>query len=246
MTKRMMRTAGANRLSSIRQLLRSYASATRARHSQHYFKTGPGDYGEGDVFMGVTVKVMRVIAKKFYKDATLSEILLLLHSPMHEERQVALFMLVAKFERGSGVEQKRIYTFYLKNTAYINNWDLVDMSASKIVGAYLSARTKAPLYALARSKNVWQRRIAIIATLQFIKNNQFRDTFKIARILLTSEHDLIHKAVGWMLREVGKRSISAEEDFLRRYYQRMPRTMLRYAIERFSEVKRRSYLKGLA
>ncbi|MEK7576853.1 MAG: DNA alkylation repair protein [Patescibacteria group bacterium] len=168
----------------------------------------------------------------------------LLQSKIHEERLIALLILVHKFQSSTADEHKKIFEYYFKNSKKVNNWDLVDLSADKIVGVYLLTRPRVKLYILARSKNIWQRRIAIIATLQFIKHNQFKDTFNIAKILLHDEHDLIHKAVGWMLREVGKRSMEIEEAFLVTTYKQMPRTMLRYAIERFPESRRKQYLRG--
>ena len=163
---------------------------------------------------------------------------------MHEERLVALFILIHKFQAGDDKQKEKIFKLYLKNTKYINNWDLIDLSANKIAGEYLINKPKKILYKLAKSKSLWERRIAIMSTFQFIKNNQFEETLKISNLLLKDEHDLIHKAVGWMLREVGKRSLAIEESFLRKLYKRMPRTMLRYAIERFPEKKRQAYLKG--
>jgi len=188
---------------------------------------------------------MVALAKK-YSSLNLADITDLLHSPFHEERQIALFILVSQFQKGDAKIQKRIYLFYLKNTRYINNWDLVDLSAHKIVGQYLLTRPKKQniLIKLARSKNLWKKRIAIISTAAFISQKQFTLTFKIADILLHDDHDLIHKAVGWMLREVGNRDQKAEENFLKTRYKTMPRTMLRYAIEKFPEPLRQAYLKS--
>lgn len=228
----------------ISKILRGLASPQIADHSQRFFKTGLGQYGEGDQFLGIRVPVLRGQAKKF-KDTPLSEIRCLLKSAYHEERLCALLLLVQKFSHGNTTDQKAIYELYLKNTRYINNWDLVDLSAYLIVGAYLADKDRHPLYTLARSKSLWERRIAIIATFHFIKYNQFADTLKIARMLLNDQEDLMHKATGWMLREVGKRDLAAEKEFLKTHYQRMPRTMLRYAIEKFPENERLKYLKGL-
>ncbi len=228
----------------ISKILRGLANAPIAEHSQRFFKTGLGQYGEGDQFLGIRVPVLRGQVKKF-KDTPLVEIRCLIKSAYHEERLCALLLLVQKFSQGSIADQKVVYEFYLKNTRYINNWDLVDLSAYLIVGAYLADKDRRPLYTLARSKSLWERRIAIIATFHFIKHNQFADTLKIARILLNDPEDLMHKATGWMLREVGKRDLAVETEFLNTYYSQMPRTMLRYAIEKFPENERLKYLKGL-
>jgi 3-methyladenine DNA glycosylase AlkD len=229
----------------IQKRLRQFASKEKARVLQGFFKTGPGEYGEGDIFLGVVVPDARKVAKE-YQGTPLSEIIRLLNSTIHEERLLALLMLVSAYSRGDDTLKRKIYGLYLKNTKYINNWDLVDLSAPNIVGAYLLDKSRAPLYAFAKSRDLWKRRIAILATFQFIKHNDFDDTLGIAKILLMDDHDLLHKAAGWMLREVGKRSLPREEEFLRKYYRKMPRTMLRYAIERFPEGKRRKYLDGRA
>jgi 3-methyladenine DNA glycosylase AlkD len=227
----------------IRKRLRQFASKEKAKVLQGFFKTGPGEYGDGDVFLGVVVPDIRRVAKEF-RDASLGEITMLLASTVHEERLLALLMLVHTYGGGDDRLKRKIYSLYLKNTNYINNWDLADLSAPNIVGAFLLDKSRKPLYAFARSKDLWKRRIAIVATFAFIKQNDFDDTLGIAKILLTDEHDLLHKAVGWMLREVGKRSLPVEEKFLRQHYKKMPRTMLRYAIERFPEGKRQRYLGG--
>lgn len=224
-----------------RKELRLKANQEKAKILQGFFKTGKGEYGEGDIFLGVIVPESRKIAKK-YASLKLEDVTTLLHSKIHEERLTALLILVDKFQFGEG--QDKIYNFYLKNTKYINSWDLVDLSADKIVGAYLSDKPKSILYKLAKSRNFWERRIAIISTFNFIKNNEFSETIKISEILLNDEHDLIQKAVGWMLREVGKRDLMAEEKFLKEYCKKMPRTMLRYAIEKFPERKRKMYLQN--
>ncbi|MEE9913731.1 MAG: DNA alkylation repair protein [Deltaproteobacteria bacterium] len=228
----------------ISTILRRLADPQTAEHSQRFFKTGPGQYGEGDLFLGIRVPVLREQAKKF-KDTPLAEARRLLRSAGHEERLCALLLLVQKFSKGSPEDQKSIYELYMQNTRYINNWDLVDLSAYLIPGPYLADRDKRPLYRLARSKNLWERRIAIISTFHFIKKNRFTDALEIAGMLLTDREDLMHKAVGWMLREIGKRDPAVEKEFLKTHYQRMPRTMLRYAIEKFPEDERQRYLKGL-
>ncbi len=210
-----------------------------------FFKTGEGEYGEGDQFLGVTVPESRKIAKQ-YKSLPLPEILLLLQNPVHECRLVALLILVEKFQNTTTTQQKEIVDFYLKNTEYINSWDLVDLSADKIIGAYFfneeeNKRNKV-LLSLTKSNDLWERRISIISTFYFIKKNRFDETLEIAEILLHDKHDLIHKAVGWMLREIGKRDKLVEEDFLKKQFKTMSRTTLRYAIERFPEEERKRYL----
>ena len=231
--------------SAIIKELHKLADPKRAKVSARFFKTGPGQYGAGDKFLGIAVPALRKIAHK-YNDLSFSDIIILLKNPVHEHRFVALEILVAQYECGDETTKKRIVDFYLRSTKYINNWDLVDTSAEYILGDYLFDKPKKILYKLAKSKNLWERRMAIIATHHFIKRNQFTDTRAIAEILLHDTHDLIHKAVGWMLREVGKRSRAAELRFLDAYGHRMPRTMLRYAVEKFSPQLRRHYLtKGL-
>lgn len=229
---------------SPQQQLKKLANPQKAIGVARFFKTGKGEYGEGDIFLGITVPETRIVAKQ-YKDLSLKEIEKLLQSKIHEERLLALVILVNQFKKVDEVKQKQIFDMYLANTKYINNWDLVDCSAEYIIGGYLMNKSKAILKKIAQSKSIWERRIAIMATFQFIKQKQHKDTFIIAKILLQDEHDLIHKAVGWMLREVGKRiSESIEETFLKQHHQKMPRTMLRYAIERFDESKRKRYLNG--
>jgi 3-methyladenine DNA glycosylase AlkD len=228
-------------LKSIRQDLRKLASPEKAKISQRFFKTGKGQYGEGDVFLGITVPQSRKIAKKYYK-LSFKETKQLLESKIHEERLIAILILVHLYQTNEKLRED-IVNFYLFHTTKINNWDLVDLSAHKILGAYLLDKDRKVLYKLAKSKNLWEKRIAIISTFHFIKNNQFKDTLKISEILLNDSHDLIHKAVGWMLREVGKKDLEVEEKFLKKHYKKMPRTMLRYAIERFEERKRLKYLR---
>ena len=262
------------------------ANPQKAKDLSRFFKTGKGEYGEGDVFLGIMVPLQRQLAKK-YHDLDLKDLQRLLSSKVHEHRLTSLMILVLKFSKAKEKEQKEIVDFYLKNTKKINNWDLVDLSAHYILGKYylklpqtnvqgintntLSGaetsskrknhsrilytdikgkfredgfdKDKKVLYQLARSKNLWEKRIGVMATFWFIKNNQFTDSLKIAEILLKDKHDLIHKAVGWMLREVGNRDLKTEEEFLKKHYKNMPRTMLRYAIEKFPEPKRQAYLK---
>ncbi len=227
----------------ISRLLKSLADPVRAEHSGRYFKTGPGEYGEGDRFLGVRVPDLRAQVNKCGA-VSLEDIQALLMSDFHEERLFALLLLVRKFAKGDEKEKTAIYNLYLKNTHRINNWDLVDSSASYIVGSYLESRDRRILYKLAKSASVWERRIAVISTFQFIGNNQFDDALKLAGQLLEDEHDLIHKAVGWMLREIGKRNMAVEKAYLLAHYKKMPRTMLRYAIEKFPEQERKKYLMG--
>jgi len=221
--------------------LNGRADPARARILQGFFKTGPGEYGEGDVFLGITVPELRKIAK-VYGQLPRSEIQKLLYSPIHEARVLALMILVLHFLREDGRGQDSIYRFYLRLTARINNWDLVDLSAPTIVGAYLAQRDKRPLLRLTKSKNLWERRIAILATFYFIRAGEFGWTLRLAQQLLHDPHELIHKAVGWMLREVGKRDQAALRMFLDRHHPGMPRVMLRYAIERLPERIRKHYL----
>lgn len=226
---------------SVEKELEKLKNPKKAEILSRFFKTGKGEYGEGDIFLGVTVPKQRQVAKK-YADLNLEELQKLLSSKIHEHRLTALLILVSRYGKADEGLKKTIFNFYLKNAKNINNWDLVDLSAPKIIGDFLLNRDKLILYKLAKSKNLWEKRIAILATYALIKNNQFNDTLKISQILLKDSHDLIHKALGWMLREVGKRNQEIEEQFLKKHYQNMPRTMLRYAIEKFPEGKRKFYL----
>jgi 3-methyladenine DNA glycosylase AlkD len=228
--------------SSLKKELRSKANPKKARILQRFFKTGPGEYGHGDVFLGITMPETRKLAEK-YSSLKLEEAIRLLHSKIHEERLAALLILIKKFQTGQ--DRRKIYDLYLKNTRYINNWDLVDLSAPRIVSLHLLNSDKKVLYKLAKSKSLWERRISIMGTAWFIKESNFEDTIKIAEILLNDKHDLIHKAVGWMLREVGKKSLETEEKFLKKHVKKMPRTMLRYAIEKFPEVKRKEIFSNV-
>jgi len=239
----MNQSAMNNRLLNIQNELRRLSNKEIAEHSQKFFKTGKGQYGEGNKFLGIRVPVLRKTAKK-YSEISMDECAQLLKSEFHEERLLSLLMLVAIFNKANNKDRKAVYTLYLDNTKFINNWDLVDCSAEHIVGAYLRKINKQPIYNLAKSHILWERRISIMSTFHFIKYNEFVDSLKISEILLHDKEDLIHKAVGWMLREIGKRNIEAEEEFLRKYYSQMPRTMLRYSIEKFPEAKRKRYLKG--
>lgn len=240
-------------LQKLRSALRKAANKERAKVSSWFFKTGKGQYGEGDKFYGITVPEQRKIAKQFFLDLALAEIVQLLKSSYHEERFTALEILVMKFDLaiklGNEKAQKQIYDLYLKNAKLVNNWDLVDTSAEYIVGRFLFltskplSRPRAILLKLARSENLWEKRIAMISCFEFIKHNQFEDALVIAEILLKDKHDLIHKAVGWMLREIGNRDIKTLLRFLDRYTLKMSRTTLRYAIEKFPEKQRLKYLK---
>lgn len=228
-------------LSALKKEIRKQANPAKAKFLQRFFRTGKGEYAEGDRFLGITVPVSRSLARK-YSDLALTDILRLLRSPFHEERIIALFLLVARFEKGNDTVRTGIVRSYLASTHYVNNWDLVDSSAYQIIGAYLVDKKRTPLYRLARSKLLWERRIAMVATLAFIRRNDLDDTFKIAEILLADRHDLIHKAVGWMLREAGKKDPAALRAFLLRHASHMPRTALRYAIEKYSPRERRLFL----
>lgn len=228
-------------LKSIREDLHALADPKKAKVMQGFFKTGPGQYGEGDVFLGITVPKSRQVAKK-HANAGMDEIKQLLYSKVHEERLVALLILVDRYRR----DPDGVAKFYLDNLGQVNNWDLVDLTAPKIMGPFLEKGDRAVLYRLAKSGVLWERRVAILATYHYIHAGDFADALKISEILLCDGHDLMHKAVGWMLREVGKRDIKTEEAFLQKHYKKMPRTMLRYAIEKFPERKRRAYLEGRA
>ena len=223
--------------------LQQSADPVRAEHSQGFFKTGPGEYGEGDLFLGIRVPLIRKLVR-VSGDLELSVVEELLYSKWHEVRLFALLSMVQAFRKGSEKEKDNIYNLYMSNTHRINGWDLVDTTAPHIAGAYLWDGHRQPLYDFAVSDSLWKRRIAILSTQHFIRKDSFEDTFKISEILLTDKEDLIHKAVGWMLREVGKRNSKEEENFLRSHYTEMPRTMLRYAIEKFEPELRKKYLKG--
>jgi 3-methyladenine DNA glycosylase AlkD len=261
-----------NALRSLKSDLKKLANPKKAKVLQGFFKTGKGQYGEGDIFLGIVVPKQRELVKKYWRDISLANLDKLIRSKFHEERLIALLILVGKYQslswrhpelrvqprsEGSlkqsiprdssdaiGMTQKTIFNFYLSHTNHINNWDLVDLSAPKIIGDYLADKNKPILYKLAKSQNLWERRIAILSTFDFIYKGDPKETLKIAKMLLTDNHNLIHKAVGWMLREVGKRCDEKYLiDFLNKYCHIMPRTMLRYAIERLPEQKRKYYLR---
>jgi 3-methyladenine DNA glycosylase AlkD len=228
---------------SLAKAFRSEGNPAIAKHSSGFFKTGKGEYGEGDRFLGIRVPVTRKYARKF-RDAPMPVIRKLLKSKFHEERLLAVILLVGQFRSGNESERSLIYELYLKHTKYINNWDIVDSSAHFIVGSYLQARSHDKLFELAGSEDLWERRIAIMSTFHYIRQGEFDTALKISERLVDDSEDLIHKAVGWMLREMGKRDRAAEERFLKAHYHSMPRTMLRYAIEKFPEKRRQQYLKG--
>lgn len=229
----------------VKKELELYINSEKAEYYPGFFKAFKGGYGEGDKFIGVTVPNQRKVAKKFYKEISLKEIESLLQEEIHEYRQTSLFMLTYKYENSKGFENKmEIVDLYLRNTNYINNWDLVDSTAYKILGDFLLGRDKDILYELSNSSNLWEQRISIISTLAFIKAGEYKETIKISEKLLNHNHDLIHKAVGWMLREVGKIDYEVEYNFLKKHYKEMPRTMLRYSIEKFDEKVRQNFLKG--
>lgn len=227
----------------ITKTLQTLANPQIAAHSQRFFKTGPGEYGEGDQFLGIRVPTLRLLAKQ-HKSLPLAKTEKLLHSPYHEARLLAALLLVQHFERADTATRETIYQLYLANTAYLNNWDLVDASAPKIVGPWLENRPHDILFQLARSPSLWERRIAIISTFHFIRQGQTQTTLALSEILVHDPEDLIHKAVGWMLRELGKRDQPAEEAFLQKHLNTLPRTLLRYAIEKFPEPLRKRYLAG--
>ncbi|MDD5699750.1 MAG: DNA alkylation repair protein [Candidatus Nanoarchaeia archaeon] len=232
-------------LAQLMNELKSLANEEEAKKSRRFFKTGKGEYGEGDIFLGIKNPVQREIAKKYYP-LSFDDLQVLLDSKIHEHRLIALIILVNKYKksRKNKVEKMRIFQFYLKNTQRINNWDLVDLSAPGIVGDFSANEGNEMIRHLAKSESLWERRIAIISTYAFIRRGNLGETLAVADMLINDEHDLIHKAVGWMLREVGKKNQNVLELFLSSRYKEMPRTMLRYAIEKFEEDKRKKYLKG--
>jgi len=231
------------KLNKIRSVIKKCGNVNHAATMQRFFKTGKGEYGEGDIFVGIKVPVQRKIAKQF-RDLSFDDIGQLIKSKIHEERLISLFILVDQYQKADENRKEKIYSFYLKNRKYVNNWDLVDLSAPKIAGVHLLNRNKSILIKYAESSNLWEKRVAMLSTYTFIKNGGFETTLQISDILLNDKHDLIHKAVGWMLREIGKKDIKVLEEYLKDRYKKMPRTMLRYAIEKFPEAKRKKYLEG--
>ena len=224
--------------------IRKLVNEEIAKHSLRFFKTGKGEYGYSDIFLGVRAPKIRLIAKK-YIDISIVDMKILIQSKYHEERFLGLIILVNKYSKTKDKKTKnQLYKIYISSFKYINNWDLVDVTCPHVIGKHLIDKDRSVLYKWAKSDDLWTKRIAIVSTFSFIRQNDLEDTFKIAEILLQDKHDLIHKAVGWMLREAGKRDLEKEEIFLKKYYRDMPRTMLRYAIEKFPESKRQAYLKG--
>ena len=226
----------------VKQKLKSLASPDVARSSVRFFKTGPGQYGEGDIFIGIKVPTLRTVSREF-RSLPLEEVGSLLNSPIHEERHLALMVLVLQVAKCDDAYRRVVFDFYLQNTKLINNWDLVDCSAPQVVGGYLLDKSRKRLFQLTKSNSLWERRIAIVSTQHFIRHDDFADTLAISHNLLRDEEDLIHKATGWMLREVGKKAKAVLEKFLDQHGTVMPRTMLRYAIEHFSPEQRRAYLQ---
>lgn len=228
-------------LNSIIHTLQSHKDPEKAKILSAFFKTRKGEYGEGDVFLGITVPTQRKIAREF-KDLSLKDMNKLLRSKTHEHRLTALIILTNQYTRGTSQQKSNLVKFYLAHIRFVNNWDLVDSSAPHILGNYLLDKNRVKLYTLAKSKNLWERRIAIVATYAFIKNNDFKDTLELSKMLMKDPHDLIHKATGWMLRELGKRDIRLLEQFLNKHAANMPRTMLRYAIERMPDTRRKYFM----
>lgn len=228
-------------LNKIKSELLLLGDPERAKKLSSFFKTGKGEYGEGDVFLGIPVPQQRKVAKK-YTNLPLDQLKLLLSSKFHEYRLTALIILVLKYEKAANLEKKEIFDFYLKNTEFVNNWDLVDLTSPKIIGDFLINKDRSILFKLVDSDNIWERRIAVLATFCFIRNDDFEDALNISRLLISDDHDLIHKAVGWMLREIGKRDENILRNFLDKFYKQMPRTMLRYSIEKLNEKERKYYL----
>ena len=227
-----------------REEIRALANKEIAQHSLRFFKTDKGEYGHGDLFLGVRAPQIRLIAKK-HIDISITDMKTLIQSKYHEERFLGLIILVNKYAKTKDKKNRnQLYKIYVSSFKYINNWNLVDVTCPHVTGKHLIDKDRTILYKWAKSEDLWAKRIAMVSTFSFIRKNDLEDTFKIAEILLHDEHDLIHKVVGWMLREAGKRDLKREETFLKKYYKTMPRTMLRYAIEKFPETKRQKYLKG--
>jgi 3-methyladenine DNA glycosylase AlkD len=242
---------GRDEVQKLKKELAALSDPRAAEKSSSFFRSYPGGYGEGDRFLGIRVPDQRKAAKRYAHALSLGETVELLHSSYHEHRLTALLILVRKYERGDAEERERVVSRYLEHLSQVNNWDLVDSSANKILGPHLYERIMAGdteasrvLFDLANSGELWRQRTAVIATQAFIRKGRYSETFKLAELLLQHPHDLIHKAVGWMLREVGKRDFTAEYEFLRHRYAAMPRTMLRYAVEKFDESVRQQFLTG--
>lgn len=230
-------------IKDLKNKIKFLCSPEISKTMQWFFKTGKGEYGEGDIFAGLKVPTQRMLAREF-RHLPMTDLKVLINSSVHEERLISLFILVDRYNNADMAGKEEIFNFYLRNRKGINNWDLVDLSAPKIIGRHLLEKDRSLLFKFASSKNLWERRIAVLSTQEFIRNGDYTTTLQIAKMLLQDEHDLIHKAVGWMLREVGKKDLRAEEEFLKDHYKKMPRTMLRYAIEKFPETKRKKYIQG--
>ncbi|MDR0734195.1 MAG: DNA alkylation repair protein [Elusimicrobiota bacterium] len=231
---------------SVQEIIRDFErqkNAAKAAHLMRFFRTGKGQYGEGDLFLGLTVPQTRAIAAKHWREAALKQIKTLLQNPYHEIRLCALLMLVKKFETGGKRQKKQIFDFYIKNLRRANNWDLVDLSAYKIAGAWLYGKDQKPLYALAAAADLWEQRAAIVATMYGVKKGYFKTTLDLAQKFIAHKHDLIHKATGWLLREVGKKDGTALRAFLDTHCRKMPRTMLRYAVEKLPKRQKSKYMK---
>lgn len=221
--------------------IKSYANEKFAIHHSHFFKTGEGEYGEGDLFLGLKVPTVRLISKKYFKEINLTQINILIKNPFHEVRLAAIIMLVLKYKKAEKKEKEKIFNLYLKNINYINNWDLVDLSAPYIVGPFVFGSNK-KLWELAKTDHLWSQRISVLATFYFIREGSYQTTLDLSKYFLTHKHDLIHKATGWMLREIGKRNINVLYSFLDEHHKVMPRTMLRYSIEKLPQEKRKAYM----
>lgn len=233
-------------IEGIKDDLKALIKPDKVAFLPHFFKTEEGGYAAGDKFIGIVVPDQRKVAQKYYKDATLDDLNDLINSQIHEHRLTTLFILILKYEKlaKTDLQKSEIIDFYLNHLEGVNNWDLVDSSASYLLGSYLYDKSRKLLYDFAESKDLWKQRISIVATYFFIKNQDLGDTLAISEILLNHKHDLIHKAVGWMLREVGKKDRLVLDGFLKKFYKQMPRTMLRYAIEKHEERIRKAILKG--
>lgn len=229
-------------ISKLKQKLDALADPINQQQAQRFFKTGKGEYAEGDIFLGIRTPVLRKLATQ-YQDLSLDESEQLLHSPIHEHRSFALMLWVAQFSKADKIQQQQFFERYLQNSQFINNWDLVDISAPTLVGQYLLEKNREILYKLVASESLWERRIAVVASLTFIRHQQFEEILSFAKLLLNEPHDLIHKAVGWMLRELGKQNLSILVAFIHEYDTQLPRTTLRYAIEHFDEEQRQFHLK---
>lgn len=225
--------------------LNSYKNSSNIQNYKRFFKTDIGEYGEGDIFLGIKVPDIRKVVKKYFQDISLEDIKYFLYSPFHEYRMFSVLTLTYQYKSKKFLNKDEIFDFYVKNISQVNNWDFVDVTCPHIIGTHLLNKDKTLLYTLANSSNLWEKRISIVSTFAFINANKYDDTLKIADILINDTHDLIHKAVGWAIRNVGIKELSIMEEFLFPRYKTMPRTMLRYAIEKLPEERRQKYLKGL-